>query len=139
MTSSISFNEVFKYLTIGSQKRPIVQATLSYNRNRVDFPMLIDSGADITTLPEDLMSILKVQETDVAPKVCQGVGGDAQVKILTRGFKIKVGQKEVECPVVFDPGFNDRNFGLLGREGVFSKIKLGIRESKSEIYIAHSG
>ena len=54
------FDEVFPYRYLHGAYRPVVEVVLRYNNVSLPYFMLIDSGADISVLPKEVMSILSI-------------------------------------------------------------------------------
>ncbi|HUW65592.1 MAG TPA: aspartyl protease family protein [Spirochaetia bacterium] len=130
------FDEVFPHRYLHGDYRPVVQAILQYNNISLPYLMLVDSGADVTVLPKDVITILNIRKEQLHAVSSTGVGGASSAWEL-EDMRITVGGKEFSCPVRFVEKYSLK-FGLLGRSMVFSEIKLACRESVKQIYIGYS-
>lgn len=71
---------IFKYRkqkssSFGKILRPIADIILEFNGNRIEVPMYIDSGADITLIPFTLGKALGLQEKADEIRQMKGISG----------------------------------------------------------------
>lgn len=82
---------IFKYRkqkssSFGKILRPIADIILEFNGNRIEVPMYIDSGADITLIPFTLGKALGLQEKADEIRQMKGISGTGipyVIKIVT--------------------------------------------------------
>lgn len=106
----------------GVVKRPIAQVSFwSEKRKRwLNYTLIVDTGADYTLLPYSAAFDLGVDlERDCREYKTFGIGGSENV-YLVKGFKIKLGKRELKIPL----GFLSRDDipPLLGREECLNKF-----------------
>ena len=111
----------FEYADIeglGTLFYPIIKAQLKTTNGWQEFEFLVDTGADITTVPSHLLPVLGLDKSRLHSNNTSGVGG---ISIKSWDFKmpIKLGNKEllIACSAV------DTKEGsmplLLGRKDIF--------------------
>jgi hypothetical protein len=78
--------------------------------------LIVDTGADMTTLPKYMAESLNISlERDCWKDSTNGIGGKEVVYILKRKIKVKLGENERIIPISFLN--TDRVPALLGRLG----------------------
>src|SRR3990167_10256932 len=94
----------FEYADIGGLGRlfyPVITAELQTIRGWRKFEFLVDTGADITTVPSHLLPVLGLKKSRLHANNTSGVGG---ISIKSWDFKmpIKLGNKEllIACSAV---------------------------------------
>jgi hypothetical protein len=126
---SISF-EYERVYAASAQQRPIVLTNL---RN-VDpatkrltgatrLPLLVDSGADITMIPDNFARVLGVNVALLQEHSLLGIGGDE----VCRGPQILTAQLcglWLPIPVMFFPASRHSHRPVLGRKGAFEAMDL---------------
>lgn len=133
---TLKFHETFNYLTFPNGRcSPIIQVRFEIQSISFQYPMLVDSGADLTVLPMKITlksPISLLASTDIDMK---GLGESKGRRL--ENVKITLGRKELSCPVVFTKSINSLNYGLLGRECVFPELKIAFQENAKKIYISY--
>jgi len=127
----------FEYAEIkglGKLFYPIAKLDLKTIYGYKEFDFLVDTGADITTLPIHILPILGIKKADCKISYSFGVG---EIKVKTYEFllPIKLGQLELSIIAsAVDVGKNSMPL-LLGRKDVFeAKFNLTL-DSKQKIVI----
>lgn len=131
----MSFDFPFEYATIadlGILFYPIVQLEIKTTTGWRSFDFLVDTGADVTTVPISLLSILGISKQNLPQSSTLGVGGFA---VTTWEFRlpIKLGKlvKEVRASAV--DSHRDGMPLLLGRKDVFEDTWSLVIDSQKHI------
>ena len=111
----------FEYAEIeglGKLFYPIVKLDLKTVYGYKEFDFLVDTGADVTTVPLHLLSVLGVKKGKLKPSETLGVGG---IRIRTWEFKlpVKIGNLELEIMAIAVDSKENSMPLLLGRKDVF--------------------
>lgn len=116
---------------------PIVNLSLQtvYGLRKFDF--LVDTGADVTTLPSHILPMLGVDKNKLKTSITLGVGG---IKVKTYEFKLPIffdKEKLIISATAVDSDGRTMPF-LLGRKDIFeSKFSLEL-DSKNKTTIIKS-
>lgn len=126
---------VFKYRrqkssVFGEILRPIADIVLEFNGNKLEIPMYIDSGADITLIPFTLGKALGFQEKADEIRQMKGISG-AGVPYVIKKVAMYLNDKVIEARVAWS--MIEDVPPLLGRVDVFSKFKTLFDEANEEI------
>ena len=113
----------FEYADIEGLGRlfyPIVKVQLKTIVGWREFGFLVDTGADVTTIPSHLLPVLGLNKTLLNRDTTLGVGG-VSVKTWEFQMPIKLGEKEllIHCSAVETK--SDSVPLLLGRKDIFEK------------------
>ncbi len=113
---------------------PVRFLNLEDRSQPADLNMLVDSGADVTSVSTDLIESLSIDVDLLEITEAGGVGG------VTRGYRhesmpIVLGGVLVLCPVLFIP---DLPLPLLGREGVFDRFCFAFEQHAWSIHVVES-
>lgn len=131
----------FEYADIkglGKLFYPIITAELKTIYGWRTFEFLVDTGADITTVPFHLLSVLNVRKKQLAVSTTLGVGG-ISVKTWEFQMPLKLGLKElfIRCSAVEAKA--DSMPLLLGRMGIFEeKYSLLIDSKRKKTVISEN-
>ena len=113
---------------------PIVKIRLKTTVGWREFEFLVDTGADITTVPSHLLPVLGLKKEQLTVNLTSGVGG---ITIRSWEFQIpiKIGQKEIiiHCSTVDSK--NDTMPLLLGRKDIFEEKYNLLLDSKRKVTI----
>ena len=113
---------------------PIVKLDLKTINGWREFEFLVDTGADITTVPSHLLPVLGLKKSRLHANNTSGVGG---ISIKSWDFKmpIKLGNKEllIACSAVDTK--EDSMPLLLGRKDVFESHYNLLLDSKQKITV----
>jgi hypothetical protein len=127
----------FEYAEIEGLGRlfyPIVRLQLKTIYGYQDFDFLVDTGADVTTLPIHILPVLGINKNKCKTNYTLGVGG---IKVKTYEFLLPLKFGKLEFSVTasaVDAGKNSMPL-LLGRKDVFeAKFNL-ILDSKQKVVI----
>lgn len=128
----------FKYKSVDrpdgqSVKTPSIPVTLHGKIMSFDHMALLDSGADVSAMTEEMASLLGLN-MDKKPEKTRGIGGE--IDSIETKMKITVNQKHESY--TFDIPVNvilgDKDFPLLlGRAGFFEKFVITFDESKQRV------
>jgi|SRR5436309_267733 len=134
-----SFEHVIPFHHVQPQNiwLPLVTVTLIPAQGPpVDLPLLVDTGASVTTLPHDLYALLGVPAWDSGqPVATQTAGGP--VPVYQYQANLEFLGKTVACPIQLNSQIPQHPLfvGLFGRETIFEQFGFGFWESAHEIYI----
>lgn len=103
---------------------------LEFNGNKIEIPMYIDSGADITLIPFTLGKALGFQEKADEIRQMKGISG-AGVPYVIKKVTMYLNDKVIEARVAWS--MIEDVPPLLGRVDVFSKFKILFDEANEEI------
>jgi hypothetical protein len=106
------------------------------NGNRIDLPLIFDTGASVTTLRHDLYYLLGVPSWDSGQSVgTQTAAGGVTVYEYTATLEFF--GKSVTCPVHLADRFpaNPLYLGLFGRATIFEQFGFGFWENAHELYV----
>jgi len=127
----------FEYAEIegfGTLFYPIVKLDLKTIYGYREFDFLVDTGADITTLPSHILPILGIKKKDLKISETLGVGG---IKVKTYEFRlpVKFGNLEMLISATAVDMYGKTMPLLLGRKDVFEKVFSLEIDSKNKVTI----
>ena len=141
---SHSFEKTVPFLQVntpnGIVALPLVNVTLIQpNGNRVDLPLMFDTGASVTTLRSDLYPLLGVPSWDSGtPRKTTTASGVADCYEYQATLEF-FGKAAVACPVhLMQLPPNPLYVGLFGRAAMFDLFGFGFWESNRELYVTLS-
>jgi len=117
---------------------PLVTVTLIQpTGQRVDLPLVFDTGASVTTLRHDLYPLLGLSAWNVGvPGVSETAGGAQPVPFYQYTATIEFLGRAVTCPINLMPlPTNPLWLGLFGRRQLFDQFGFGFWEGAHEIYV----
>lgn len=125
----------FEYATIpelGKLFYPIVHVELRTVIGWEKFEFLVDTGADITTVPTHLLPVLGLTKSKLRVRNTLGVGG---ISVKTWEFKllIKLGQRKLSILASAVESKNDSMPLLLGRKDIFEDKYNLLLDSKKKV------
>lgn len=124
----------FEYAEIEGLGRlfyPIIKLDLKTVYGYKEFDFLVDTGADVTTIPLQLLSVLGIDQKKLKAGETLGVGG---IKVKTWEFKlpVKIGNSDLEVMATAVDSKEDSIPLLLGRKDVFENRFNLILDSKNK-------
>jgi len=118
------FGEVFE---------PIVKIPLYYpDKGYSDHEFLLDSGALVSSLPREEAKKMNLSLAKLQRSTFGGFGGTTSFAYKGEA-KIKLGEQEVQIPVVFTEAGGTKS--ILGRSGFFEKYSINFNATKEMIEI----
>lgn len=127
----------FEYADIEGLGRlfyPIVKVQLKTINGWQEFEFLVDTGADITTVPSHLLPVLGIEKSNLHLNSTSGVGG-ILVKSWDFKMSIKLGDNELSIvSSAVDTGKNSMPL-LLGRKDIFENRFNLFLDSKRKVTI----
>lgn len=133
----MSFEFPFEYADIEGMGRlfyPIVRVELRTTEGWRPFEFLVDTGADVTTVPIHLLPLLGIQKRNLKSGETLGVGGIV-VKTWEFSFPIKIGKREIIVSASAVEAQNDALPLLLGRKDVFEEKFNLLLDSKRKVTV----
>lgn len=127
----------FKYADIEGLGRlfyPIIQVEIKTIYGWQEFEFLVDTGADITTVPSHFLPLLGLEKSKLRSSYTLGVGG---YKIKTWDFKIpiRIGKTNLEVYASATDTKEESPALLLGRKDIFEERFNLILDSKRKLTI----
>ena len=121
--SAISFEFPYRYRESGGKKLsyPEVKVQIQTFLGRQTYNFIFDSGADITTLPEYMISLVQIPKQDLVKSRSFGISSEP-VYSLDAVIPVKIGSLKLDLPVTFVP--NKDVPLLLGKEGIFDRFNI---------------
>lgn len=107
---------------------PVVDIFVSKMDRTTRIFALVDSGATVSILREDVAEQLNVMIENGKETYLGGVGG--RIKGYVHTLEVEIAGKKFLCPVVFSREYTV-SFNLLGREAVFKQFRIIFEEKKN--------
>jgi len=134
------FERILRFHEVQTLRGPVwvprIRVGLIYGQgNRIDIPMLFDTGASTTILRREFAPYLGATTwTEGEPVTVDTAGGPATAyRFMAR---LEVPGKDIECPVhLMELPPNPHYGGLLGREAIFERFGFGFWESTHELLV----
>lgn len=130
---------VFRYKKIlrpdGSQiKTPSIPVTV-YGKERIDTLALIDSGADVSAMPQALAEVLGLELSSNLQSAF-GIGGEVHAVETKLTLRIQQGHEHYVFEVPLKVVMGDVDFPfLLGRAGFFERFTITFEQSQERILL----
>jgi len=119
-------------------KTPSIPITLFGNNSTpIDVIALLDSGADLSVIPEGLAKFLNLDLTGET-SICTGIGGEVEVKTTLVDIKISHAHESYsfKIPVQVILG-EDKIPPLLGRTGFFDKFIVTFEQFNEKVKLKY--
>ncbi len=113
---------------------PFVRVGLKTTLGWRDFDFLVDTGADVTTIPKQMLSLLDLSSSKLKKGTTRGVG-DILVYTLETKLPIKIGHDSFPIHVSFVESHEDSSPLLLGRKDIFEKRFSLVLESRLQMTV----
>lgn len=107
--------------SLGKLFYPFVRLSLKTIYDWQEFDFLVDTGADVTTLPKTILPVLDVNKKPLKKQKTQGVGG-IWVETFEIILPIRIGNEELSIHASITNTEEEGLPLLLGRKDVFEKI-----------------
>lgn len=115
---------------------PLVPITLTTIRGPRNYLFLVDTGADILTLPNHMIYLLGIKRQSLKQNWSQGIGNKL-VKTWGSHINIVFCNKNHLLPCIFTD--NDHTPMLLGKSGIFDKYNIAFdNKNHQTIFDRHS-
>ncbi|MEK7621684.1 MAG: hypothetical protein AAB415_00730 [Patescibacteria group bacterium] len=125
----------FRYKRYGNEiVRPVIPIGLKLGDSKVDYEVLVDSGADICIFHAEMGELIGIDIAKGKPQEIFGVGGKASLYYLHKVI-IEVGGWPHEIEAGFMPSVAGRvmRYGLVGQRGFFDIFVVKFDLLKEEI------
>ena len=133
----MSFEFPFEYADIEGVGRlfyPIVRIELRTTEGWRPFEFLVDTGADLTTVPTHLLPLLGLETRKLKSGETLGVGGIV-VKTWEFSLPLKIGSRGIDAHASAVEAKNDALPLLLGRKDIFEEIFNLLLDSKRKVTV----
>lgn len=107
---------------------PVIDLFVSKDDRAVRVFALVDSGATVSVLREDVAEQLGLVIEDGKETYLGGIGG--RIKGYVHKLEVEVVGKKFLCPIVFSREYTV-SFNLLGREAFFKRFRIIFEEKKN--------
>ena len=118
--------------SLGTIFYPFVQASLKTIYGWQEFDFLVDTGADVTTLPKNTLSILGIKSQSLKKQKTQGVGG-MFIETFETYIPIRIGDEEFSIHTSITDTEEESLPFLLGRKDIFEKRFSLVIDSKRKV------
>ncbi|MDA2936506.1 hypothetical protein MYX06_04790 [Patescibacteria group bacterium AH-259-L05] len=115
---------------LGIVYRPIAHTILKVKDFKVEIPLYIDSGADITLIPLGLGQALGFKQNSIQIREIKGVSG-GRVPYIIKTAKIYLGDAGIEARIAW--ALTEEAPPLLGRLDVFDKFRIVFDEKRKVV------
>ena len=115
---------------LGLIYRPVANVLLETNDLKLEIPMYIDSGADVTLIPLKLGEALGFRQDSAQIREIRGIAG-AGVPYILREVKLTIGNTKFPARIAW--ALIEAVPPLLGRLDVFEKFRIIFDEEKKII------
>lgn len=120
--------------SLGKLFYPFVRVSLKTIYDWQEFDFLVDTGADVTTLPKTILPVLGINEKSLKKQKTQGVGG-IWVETLKTIQPIRIGKDEFPIHVSITNTEEEGLPFLLGKKDIFEKRFSLMIDSKNRVTI----
>lgn len=111
---------------------PMVTLQIKTVQGWLNMKFLVDTGADFTTLPDNVLPIVGVDRSKLPKSHTVGVGG-ITVSVWRFSLPVRIGGEELVIPALAVESKGRFSPALLGKKGIFeSKFSLTL-DSKNQI------
>lgn len=127
----------FEYAEIkglGKLFYPMVRFELKTIYGWKEFEFLVDTGADVTTVPSHLLPVLGIQKSQLKVSTTLGVGG---IKVKTWEFKLPIRMDDTEV-LIAATAVDVEEISiplLLGRKDIFEERFNLLLDSKNKVVV----
>ncbi len=126
----ITFNYQKEKSSIGTVYRPVAEVILEIDNFKVEIPMYIDSGADITLIPFGFGKALGFKQDSDEIMEMKGISGSGVPYMIK---KVKMILKDIELDVRIAWALIEEVPPLLGRMDIFTLFKITFNEVEKTI------
>lgn len=113
----------FEYAEIEGLGRlfyPVVRLGVKTIAGWYEFDFLVDTGADVTTVPSHFLPILGLQKSNLSTSYASGVGG-LRFKTWELLLTLRIGKREIKAVASAVKTGNQSEPLLLGRKDIFEQ------------------
>lgn len=123
------------YQRFGPFYRPLIPITIQYNKIKLNYLALLDSGADFNIFHADLADILGIDLSKLKTTSFGGIQRGTESKGHYSAFKLGVEDFSFNAPVVFSRDISPDGYGILGQQGFFDHFKVTFEHKKRLIWL----
>jgi hypothetical protein len=120
--------------------RPTVVVRLSYGDSQVDAEAMLDTGASVSIFDASLASLLDISLARARRIPVLGLDGKIRAAALVpldlAVLPVSAGIRLGQIPVAFLDNIERTVGNLLGREGFFSAVDLGLSHARRTIHLS---
>jgi hypothetical protein len=113
--------------------RPIIPVQLFGDGEKINYEVLIDSGADTCVFDGSIGELLGLDVTAGAPIQFSGVQNAAAAKAYLHNINLSLGGRKLSIPAIFSFDLSSRGYGILGQKGFFDLFSVKFDYQKEEI------
>lgn len=113
--------------------RPIIPVQLFGNGKKINYEVLIDSGADTCVFDGGIGEILGLDVAAGTPMLFSGVQNADAGKAYLHTVDLSIGGRKFSVPAVFSFEVSNKGYGILGQKGFFDIFIVKFDLLKEEI------
>ncbi|MEK7161734.1 MAG: aspartyl protease family protein [Patescibacteria group bacterium] len=113
--------------------RPIIPVQLFGNGEKINYEVLLDSGADTCVFDGSIGELLGLDVTAGTPIHFSGVQNAEAAKAYLHTVDLSLGGHKLSIPAIFSFDLSDRGYGILGQKGFFDIFSVKFDYQKEEI------
>src|SRR5579859_6208199 len=134
LSQSQSFHFPYRKIRtdIGIIPYPLITVKLFAKKQLIDIDFVVDTGADITTLPKYLASELSIDLTKLERGSSQGIG-EGRIQTWETKIKIIIGNLDLKIRCSFVS--SNKIPPLLGKLDIFDRFNLYFDNDKEELVL----
>ena len=103
--------------------RPVIDIFLTYNKKSIEYPVLIDSGADFCIFHTEIADIWGIPVVEGKKITFFGTGGTPQTAYF-HNVQIELGGYPMDIYCGFSSDMKSLPYGILGQTGFFDQFKI---------------
>ncbi len=115
-------------------KRPIIDIALRKESKSLEFSVILDSGSDITTVPQAIADFLELKIKDEEGEMIgykgRGMIKHSKVTIVFKGKEQRMDEVLHDVPIAIMQGPEEQEV-VIGTKGIFEHFKILFNDSKS--------
>lgn len=113
--------------------RPIIPVQLFGDGEKINYEVLIDSGADTCVFDGSIGELLGLNVAAGTPTRFSGVQNAVAGKAYLHNVDLGIGGHKLSIPAIFSFDLSSRGYGILGQKGFFDLFCVKFDYQKEEI------
>ncbi len=115
--------------------RPIIPVQLLGGGEKINYEVLLDSGADTCVFDGSIGELLGLDVKAGTPMQFGGVQNATAGKAYLHTINLSLGGHRFAIPAIFSYDLSNKGYGILGQKGFFELFKVNFDYQKEEIEI----
>jgi hypothetical protein len=113
--------------------RPIIPVQIQGKEEKINYEVLIDSGADTCVFDGALGQELGLDVASGTPVQFTGVQNANKANAYLHSVDLSLGGHKFSIPAIFSFELSNRGYGILGQKGFFDLFEIKFNYQKEEI------